>query len=143
MDAKETVTRGLQARKDVRAAEAKAAASRAATVEERDARFHEQMGHKRDAARWSEEKARLESLIFDQYCMIRKLNRQLAERNRQEREARQRMILAGGLKGLIVFALLASAKDLGWVVPWLVNCLLVSTAAYMFYSVVTLAMKKK
>lgn len=143
MDAREIVNRGLQARKEVRNAEAKAQAYQDSLAEEKDARLRERHDRKIQAAHWAEERDKLMGVILEQRRTIHRLEKRIEARDKQDREARQRLILAGGLKGLIVFTLLITARDLGWITPWLVHCLLVGTAAYMFYSVIALAMKKK
>lgn len=144
MEPKEIVMSGLQARKEVRSAEAKAGAYRAAAAAEKDARFHERLRHKNDAARWAEEKSQMEKTIMEQRHTICKLSRQHEIRDRQEEDRRQRSVLAAVMKCFAVFTLLVSARDLGWVTPWFANCLVIATAVYSICSaVVAFAARKR
>lgn len=142
MEPKEIVENGLQARKEIRKAEARANAYRSAASAQKDARMAEMMNHKKDTVRWEEEKARLEKLILSQHGEIRKLQRERSARNKQDRKTMRLVILAGFVNCLVAFMILFSTLGL-LPDPWSSNSLTISAAVCMFHVGVVLAMKKR
>ena len=142
MEPKEIVENGLQARKEVRQAEARANAYRSAAAAQKDARISEMMCHKNDAARWAEEKACLENQIRTQRVEIRLLHKDREDRKKQDRKVMRLVILAGFVNCLVAFMILFSTIGL-LPAPWSSNSLTISAAVCMVHVGVVLAMKKR
>lgn len=145
MEPKEIVERGLLTAKKKKTSEkqeTRANAYRAAASAQKDARMTEIMNHKNEAARWAEEKARLEKLILTQHGEIRKLQRERSARNKQDRKTMRLVILAGFVNCLVAFMILFSTLGL-LPAPWSSNSLTISAAVCMFHVGVVLAMKKR
>lgn len=134
MDAKETVKQGLQARKDVRAAEARAEKLREDLAAVNDARFRDQLRHQKALRHWQRER---EILVGD-VCRQRHTIRQLREENEQLRQreayAKRLRTLAGAMKAVLILALLIVARDHGWIVSWLAASLIAMSATYLFFA---------
>lgn len=143
MEPKEIVESGLQARKEIRKAEAIANAYRAAASAQKDARMTEMMSHKNDATRWAEEKARLENMILKQRGEIRRLHRDREAKDKRDRKIFRIVILAGFVNCLVAVMILLSSLGFDWADPLTSNSLMVSAAVCMFHIGVVIAMKKR
>lgn len=139
MDARETVQKGLDARKNVRAAEARAERYREDADVIRDTLFREQMSHKRARRFWLEEKAIMTGVINRQHDTIVRLREQMASAEDRAREARRIRAMIDGVLAAIAFIALIWGYDRGWIVLWLADsltalslCCLVA-AIYVWY----------
>lgn len=142
MSNKEIVQQGLNARKDVRAAEARAEKFRQDAADQSDARFYERNKHRLERADWLEEKAVMEKYI----STLEKVNNSLtSERDRliqHEKAAQQRQILLGSAKAILAVLLLTFARDLGWIVTWLATVLQCLSAGFLVYAFAKLTRNK-
>lgn len=138
MDAKETVKQGLQARKDVKAAEARAEKLLEELISVNDARLHEQLRHQNDRRNWQMENGILAGTVHRQQHVIRQLRKEKEDLLRHEQNARQRHILIGAVKAVVILAALTAAKGQGWIVPWLVASLTAAAATYLIFAIVVL-----
>lgn len=138
MDAKETVKQGLQARKDAKAAEARAEMLREELISVNDARLHEQLRYQNDRRDWQLENGILAGTVHRQQHIIRQLRREKEDLLRHEMDTRQRRILIGAVKAVVILAALTAAKGQGWIVPWLVASLTAAAATYLIFAVVVL-----
>lgn len=123
MSNKEIVQQGLDARKNTRAAEAKAARYRELVDVTRDTLFREQMSHSQARRLWMEEKTVLNGLISRQNSLIANLRGQLAFAEDRAREERRFRALISGVKAVSSLFILVGIRDIGWVVPWLCDSL--------------------
>lgn len=142
MDAKEIVKQGLQARKDVRAAEARTEKLREDLAAVNDARFREQLRHQKAMHNWQREQEILNGTIYRQRNTIRQLREEKEILVQREQDARQRHTLIGAVKALIILALLIIGRDLGWIVSWLAASLMATASTYLLFAVVALIRKK-
>lgn len=142
MDARETVQQGLDARKNVRAAEARAEQLRAEVNAINDARFREHMRYRQARNAWQYERDDLQGTISRQRITIRELREENEKMARREREDRQRRTLIGAVKAVVLFALLIWARNLDLMVTWLTDSLIGLCATWIFCAVVTLTHKK-
>jgi hypothetical protein len=131
MDAKETVQKGLDARKNVKAAEARAEKLREVIDSTRDAYFYDRMRWQNDRSRWQQERSDLEGRLQSQRSLIRQLAIEREEFRQRERQTRQRLILFSAAKAVVFFILLASIREMGWVVTWLADSVLALIATYL------------
>ena len=125
MSNREIVQQGLNARKDVRAAEARAEKYREDADAVRDNLFREQLSHKRARSEWQEEKAILTGIINRQNSTIVHLREYMAAAEDRARDARKRRILISAIKAIAAFVFLVNIHDTGWIVSWLTNSLTV------------------
>jgi hypothetical protein len=142
MDAKEIVKQGLQARKDLRAAEDRAEKLREDLAAVNDARFREQLRHQKAQHNWHREQEILTGTVYRQRATLRQQRERIADLVQREHDARQRRILIGAVKALIVLAFLILARDLGWIVSWLAASMMAATATYLLFAVVALTRNK-
>lgn len=135
---RETVTKGLQDRKDVRAAEASRDMYREHAVNINNARIRDRVNQatavrrlelERDALRKGWEEAVVES---------KRLNAELAACRKREANRHQRARLVNAAKAAVICLLLTFARDLDLIVPWLVNTLLAISVVYVAYAVTRL-----
>ena len=123
MSNKEIVQQGLDARKNTRAAEAKAEKYRETVDMIRDTLFREQLSHNKARRFWLEEKAVLSGIIGRQHSTIVELRQDLAAAKDRAREGRQLRALISAAKAVISMFVLVGIRDIGWIVPWLVDSL--------------------
>jgi hypothetical protein len=142
MDARETVQKGLDARKNVRAAEARIEQLRAEVNAVNDARFREHMRHVQARNAWLYERDDLQATVSRQRLTIRELRDENEKMARRERDDRQRRILLSAVKAVVLFGLLICARDLDLIVHWLTDSLLAFTATWLFCAVISLTHKK-
>ena len=142
MDARETVQQGLDARKNVRAAEARTEQLREEVAAINDARFREHMRYMQARNAWLYERDDLQATVSRQRLTIRELRDENERLTRRAREDRQRRTLLGAVKAVVLFGLLIWARDLDLIVYWLTDSLLAFTATWIFCAVVTLTHKK-
>lgn len=140
--AKQIVAQGLNDRKNVRAAEARAEKLREDVAAVNDARFREKMAHRKAMNAWQREREDLTGTVSRQRAALRQLREENEELHKREREAQQRRILISAVKAVVAFGLLIVARDLELVVSWLADSLLAFTATYLFCAVVALTHKK-
>lgn len=135
---RETISKGLQDRKDVRAAEASRDAYREHAYAVNNARIRDRVNHatalrkmelERDAMRKGWEEAVVEN---------KRLNAELTATRKREANRNQKARLVNAAKAAVVCLLLTFARDLDLMVPWLVNALLVISVAYVAYAVARL-----
>jgi hypothetical protein len=131
MDARETVQKGLDARKNVRAAEARAERYRDDADAIRDAYFYDRMKWQNDRSRWQQERSDLEGRLQSQRGLIRQLAIEREEFRQRERQARHRRILLSAVKAVVFFILLASVREMNWIVTWLADSMLALIATYL------------
>jgi len=143
MSNREIVERGLQARRAVRAAEARAAQNQAETEDARDARFYDQMRHKNDAALWQQERENLEWTIGQKDWEIRDLVKQRDALIAVQKEDQQRRKLIGIAKAVAFFVIMSTLRDLDLVTAWLGGGLMVATGGYLIFAICSLLYKKK
>ena len=141
MSSKEIVQQGLQVRKDVRAAEARAERYRETIDTIRDTMFREQMSHKVARNNWLEEKATLNGIINRQHDTIRQLRESKAAAKAKAEEAYRTRTIYNAVKCAGLFVLMICAKDLGWVVPWLADSLAACALVGAFFAFIKLACK--
>lgn len=142
MDAKETVKQGLQARKDVRAAEARAAKLQEEADAHRDARFYDQIGWKAQRAALRREQEILAGVVNRQRVTILQLKEDKAVLLQRERMARQQRNLLSIVKAAATFFLTICAMNLDWIVPNLAASLLIGSAFCLLSAVVKMARNK-
>lgn len=138
MDAKETVQKGLDARKNVRAAEARAEGYRETVDAVRESYFYDSMKWQNSRRQWQQERADLEGQVQSQRRLIRQLVAEREELRQHEKQARKRQILISAAKAVVFFVLLALARETDWIVTWLVDSMLALAATYLFALVVML-----
>lgn len=123
MSNKEIVQQGLDARKNTRAAEAKAARYRELVDVTRDTLFREQMSHSQARRLWMEEKTVLAGIINRQHSTIVDLRQDLAAAEDRARETRQLSALINAAKAVSSMLVLIGIRDIGGIVPWLADSL--------------------
>jgi hypothetical protein len=142
MSNKEIVSKGLQARKDVRAAETRAEKFRQDAADQRDARFYERNKQEIERRGWQDERAQLHGCLVSQQREIFRLTKDLEIMRNREQHAQQLHTIAGVVKAILIAMMTVAARDMGWVVTWLATVLLIVSVAYMIHAVVTLTRKK-
>lgn len=142
MSNKEIVSKGLQARKDVRAAEARAEKFRQDAADQYDACFYERNKRKIETRAWQDERAQLHECLAAQQRTICRLTKERDTLLDREQHAKQRHTIVGVVKAILAAMLIAAARDMGWIVTWLATVLLCASVAYMVHAVVTLTRKK-
>lgn len=128
MSNKEIVQQGLDARKNTRAAEAKADKYRELAISTHDMLFLEQMSHKQAQRVWREEKDVLAGIIYRQNGTITGLRQNLAAAEDRAREGRQLRALISAAKAVGSMFVLIGIRDIGWIVPWLADSLVAASA---------------
>jgi len=142
MDAKETVKQGLQARKDVRAAEDRAEKFRKDLAAANDARFYDHIGWKAQRATLRREQEILAGVVNRQRVTILQLKEEKAVLLQRERMDRQQRIMISIVKAAATFFLTIIAKNLGWIVPNLAASLLIGSAFYLCFAFAKLTRNK-
>lgn len=142
LTARQIVEQGLQARKETRAAEARAEKLREEVTAANEARFYEQMKLQNARRAWQYEREDLTGTISRQRTALRQLREELGEMRKREKKARRRRILLSIVKAVIIFGLLIVARSKELVVYWLADSLLAFTLSYLFVAVVALTCKK-
>lgn len=123
MSNREIVQQGLDARKNTKAAEAKAERYREIANNTRDTLFREQMSHKQARRLWLEEKTIMTGWINRQHDVIVGLRQDLADAKDREREVRRNRALTNAVKYGVIFVSLIWTRGTGWIVPWLADSL--------------------
>ena len=142
MSNKEIVQQGLNARKDVRAAEARAEKYREERDAANDARFYDRLSWKAQQATMQREKEILVGVVNRQRVTILQLKDEKAALLQRERLLRRCRVLTGIAKAATIFFLTIWFKRLGWVAPNLALSLLMGSAAFVCFAVYTLARNK-
>lgn len=136
------MNKGLEARKEARAASERAEKYRDAARSERDDRWHDHCNHRSDARKWAEEKEGLERIIIAQRSSINKLTTERDALLQKERETNHHHIIGGAAKAIAASVLLVFARDLGLMALWLANSLMGISVAYLLYTIIKLMRKK-
>ena len=131
MSNREIVQQGLNARKDVRAAEARAEKYREAADIIHDELFQERMNHKRIRSEWLEEKAIMTGVINRQHSTIVHLREYVAAAEDRARDARKRRALINMTEAIVAFIFLMAIYDTGWIVSWLADSLTALTLVFL------------
>lgn len=142
LTAREIVAQGLQARKDARAAEARAEKLREEVTAANEARFYDQLKWENARRAWQYEREDLTGTVNRQRIALRQLREEMGELRKREGNARRRRILLSAVKAVIIFGLLIVARDKELVVYWLADSLLAFTLSYLFVAVIALTRKK-
>ena len=136
MSPKEIVSEGLEARKNVRAAEAREA-------EVRDAHFQDRLNHEAERNTWKREKESLEFRIELKDQIIDWQTQEIREIIEDMRDTAQIRSILRLLKGVTLFVLLIVARDMDLIVPWLVNWLALAVIVDLTCTVANLPRIKK
>lgn len=123
MSNREIVQQGLDARKNVRAAEARAEKLREQLAVANEACFYEQLRLQNARRAWQYEREDLTGTISRQRVALRQMREQLAAAEDRAREARQLRSLINAAKAVSSLFILIGIRDIGWIVPWLVDSL--------------------
>lgn len=142
MSNREIVQQGLNARKDVRAAEARAEKFREEAAGQRDARFYDRMKWRVVAKDWQQERLTLLQQVNDYRRLTRILTEERDELIRREQEAFKLQTLTGAVKTIGLVILTTVARDAGWIVPGLAGAIAVAAAAHLIYAIFKLTRKK-
>ena len=142
MTNKEIVQKGLQARKDVRAAETRAEKCLAEAVSANDARFRDLMAYRQAQRTWQYEREDLQGTVSRQRIALRQMREEIGQLRKREHESRQRRILASAAKAIISFAVLIFIRDLGLIVTWLTDSLLAFSMTWFLITIAILNFKK-
>lgn len=142
LTAKQIVSQGLQDRKNVRAAEARAEKFREEADAANEARFYCQLKWENARRAWQYEREDLTGTISRQRITLRQLREELEEMRKREKKTRRRRIILSIVKAVLIFGLLIVARDKGLVVYWLADSLLIFILAYLFVAVIALTHKK-
>ena len=137
MDAKETVQKGLQARKDARAAEIRAEKLREDVTAANDARFREQLSYLKAKRSWQAEKEILVGDVYRQRRTIRQLREENEQLRQKEAYAKQVSALVDIVKYGAIFVGLVWIQDTGWIVSWLNSSLIAVSATCLFFAAFT------
>ena len=143
MSNKEIVEQGLQARKDVRAANTRAAKHREETEAVQDARFRDQMEYKQAEANWQRERGDLEWRLQLKEVNIQKLTKERDALIEDQKEDLQRRRLVGVAQAVAFFALMSISRDADLVNVWLANGTMGAAAGYLAVTLYFLIRKKK
>lgn len=142
MTARETVNKGLQDRKDVRAAEAARDLAREHAYNINDARIRDRCNSATALRRLEIENEAMRRGWEEKVAENRHLTTELAACRKREAERHQRARIVNAAKATVVALLLTFARDLDLMEPWLVTALLVISVAYVAYAVVRLIREK-
>ena len=137
MDAKETVQKGLQARKDARAAEIRAEKLREDVTAANDARFREQLSYRKAKRSWQAEKEILVGDVYRQRRTIRQLREENEQLRQKEAYAKRVSALVDIVKYGVIFVGLVWIQDTGWIVSWLNSSLIAVSATCLFFAAFT------
>ena len=145
MSNKETVQKGLDARKNVKAAEARAAQAEQNAAEANDDRIHEHLNSRSDRQVWEQERKALISQCEEAKEYIRKLLAEIEAMRHEERDqakAREHLLVELA-KASAAIILIYTVRDLDLVAYWLANGLIVCSEVYLTALLVKLLRKKK
>lgn len=129
MSNREIVQQGLDARKNVRAAEARAEELREQLAVANEACFYEQLRLQNARRAWQYEREDLTGTISRQRIALRQLREQLAAAEDRERECRRTRAMINGTKAISALFVLIGIRNIGWIVPWLADSLIALSVA--------------
>lgn len=135
MSNREIVQQGLDARKNVRAAEARAERLSEEVKAAAEARFYDQLKWKNARRAWEYEREDLTGTISRQRIALLQLREQLAAAEDRARTARQLRSLISAAKSVTSLFILIGIRDIGWIVPWLVDSLTALSVTCLFVAV--------
>jgi hypothetical protein len=139
MSNKETVQKGLDARKDVHAAKEETEQIRKELEEAGHELVRQRLSHENDKNYWNREKSELIELLIRECNENRTLAKIIEHKNKQEKEAEQRGLLANVLKTVVALILIVAFRDLNLVNTWLAAALAGVSTGYLAVAVVRLA----
>lgn len=142
MSNKEIVQMGLDARKNVRAAEARAEMLREEVTAANEARFYDNLKWKNARRAWQYEREDLTGVISRQRISLRQMREQLAVAEKRARKARQIRVLINAAKAFISLIVLIGIRDIGWIVPWLVDSMTALAVTCLFIAIFRLLRNK-
>lgn len=144
MSNKETVQKGLDARKNVKAAEARAAQAEQKAAEANDDRLHERVNAQSERQAWEQEKHELVGQLDRALSYSQRLVDEIKEMRREARDqAKARELLLVELaKASAAIILLYTVRDLDLVAFWLANGLVIASELYLTILLVKLFRKK-
>lgn len=123
MSNREIVQQGLDARKNVRAAEARAKKLSEEVIAANEALFYEQLRLQNARRAWQYEREDLTGIISRQRITLRQLREQLAAAEDRARGEKRFRALINATKAVSALFVLIGIRDIGWIVPWLVDSL--------------------
>lgn len=132
MTNRETVQQGLDARKDVMAANARTDKFRKKAADINEARFLDNMRYQLERNELQNELETLQGTVRCQNRILRQMREDVEECHRRERDARQRRILLSAVKAAALFVVLICIRDLDLIVSWLNSSLLGLTFTWFF-----------
>lgn len=139
MSNKETVQKGLDARKEANTAKEETERIRKELEEVGHKMVSLQLSHENDKNYWNREKSELVEMLL----LERRLNRDLGDildrKDKREKEAEQRGLLASVLKTVVALILIVAFRDLDLVNVWLAAALAGLFTGYLAVAVVRLA----
>lgn len=127
MSPKEIVSEGLEARANARAAEANAETFKKMADDARDELFRDRLNHDRERNAWESQRRSLLFRIMLKDDLIDQQRQELHEMRQMERDAARIRFTLRLVKCIMLFALLIVVRDMGLIVPWLVNWLVLAT----------------
>lgn len=139
---RETVNKGLQDRKDVRAAEASRDLAWERAYAVNDARIRERCNNATTVRKMEIEREALRREWEAAVVENRHLSAELTACRKREAERHQRARIVNAAKATVTALLLTFARDLDLMAPWLVTALLVVSVSYVVYAIVRLAREK-
>lgn len=139
---RETVNKGLQDRKDVRAAEAARDQAREHAYAINDARIRDRCNSATALRKLEIERDAMHREWEAKVAENRHLSAELAACRKREAERHQRARIVNAAKAVVVALLLTFARDLGLMEPWLVNGLLAVSVSYVAYAIARLIREK-
>ena len=145
MSNREIVEQGRQARKDVKAAEARAAQAEQNAAEVQAEREYDRLNHKRDQHVLQQDLDYLVAQRDEAYTHILKLTDEIEAMKRQAREQEKdrRRLLVELAKAFVAVVLIYGVRDLDLVTFWLANGLAVAFEIYAVILLAKLLRKKK
>lgn len=143
MSNKETVQKGLDARKDVNAAKEETEQVRKQLEDAGHELVHMRLSHENDKNYWKREKAELVDMFIRERGRVRELEDLMDMVNRREKEAEQRARLVNVLKTAVALVLIVAFRDLDLMDFWLAAALTGLSTGYLGWAVVRLAFSLK
>lgn len=143
MSNKETVQKGLDARKDVNAAKEETEQIRKELEEAGHKIVSMKLSHENDKNYWNREKSELIELLIRECNENRTLAKIIEHKNKQEKEAEQRGLLVNVLKTVVALVLIVVFRDLELVNFWLAAALTALSTGYLSFAIVRLACNMK
>lgn len=142
MSNKEIVQQGLDARKNVKAAEARAERYREDLAEVENARFYDQIQWRATKANWLREQEILNGVINRQRETIYRLREEVQELHREGRKTQRRLAMISCIKSAFLSLATICAMNLGWLASNLAASILIGALFCTIYAIYKLARNK-